>query len=73
MQWVCSVSIAITPGHRIILMLSVNVGTKFTSKSMFGLELLQTSLQVLVCYLTAQPYHDFLITVLQGLLEDLPL
>jgi hypothetical protein len=65
---VCSVSTTVTSEDRII-MLSTNMGMK----SAFGLQSLGTLSACLVPdRLTVQCYHDFLETVLLGLLEDVP-
>jgi hypothetical protein len=71
---VCSSSTTYTSEHRIILMISTNMGVTSALASAFGLELLGTLWACLLPdVLTAQQYHDFLEAILLGLLEVVPL
>jgi hypothetical protein len=65
---VCSTPTTVTSGHGIILMLSMNMSITSASPSVLGL-----GSSGPLCYLTAQQYHDFLETVLLGLLGDVTL
>jgi len=67
----CPASATFTSAHRIIIMLSPNVGIKSASASAFGLASSGTLLGpcLLPDRLNAQRYRDFLETVLPGLLQ----
>jgi hypothetical protein len=70
----CSTSTIVTSGHEIMFTLSANMYIRFSVSVWAGIVWDTAVGPCLLCdRLTAQRYHDFLETLLPGLLEDVPL